>query len=126
MIALLCEMYLCSFCCYFSSESDPPSVTCPNDITVYTNAGQSTTNVFWNPPIATDRSGQVVLIESFPASGSEFQIGRSVVTVLAYDDADNIGICTFTVSVEGIARSICAFSIMLHLFKYLAVLFLSF
>ncbi|XP_071854043.1 uncharacterized protein [Apostichopus japonicus] len=80
-------------------ESEPPVVTCPDDIKEKTNVGQSSTDVFWNPPIATDNSGRVVLIESFPVSGSEFHLGLTEVIILAYDEAGNVGTCAFTVSI---------------------------
>ncbi|KAJ8021024.1 Hyalin [Holothuria leucospilota] len=80
-------------------EIEPPSVICPADITQNTDDESSTAIVSWEEPLAEDNSGVIDRVESQPESGSEFMIGETEVTVLAYDAAGNIGVCTFTVTV---------------------------
>ncbi|KAJ8021035.1 Hyalin [Holothuria leucospilota] len=80
-------------------ETEPPSVDCPADITQNTDDERPTAMVLWEDPVAEDNSGVIDRVESQPESGSEFMIGETEVTVLAYDAAGNIGVCTFTVTV---------------------------
>ncbi|KAJ8021040.1 Ovochymase-1 [Holothuria leucospilota] len=80
-------------------EAEPPSVICPADITQNTDDESPTAVVSWEEPLAEDNSGVIDRVESQPESGSEFMIGETEVTVLAYDAVGNIGVCTFTVTV---------------------------
>ena len=60
----------------------------------------STALVSWIEPIATDNSGSQTL-SSTHASGSQFDIGLTIVKYTAIDSAGNIDVVHFSVKVEG-------------------------
>ncbi len=77
----------------------PPSITCPADITVDTDAGQCTATVNWTPPVATDDC-TISILTSTHQPGSVFPLGTTTVTYLALDESGNLAQCSFDVTVE--------------------------
>ena len=80
-------------------DNTPPTVTCPDDITVDNDAGQCGAVVSFEAS-ATDNCPGDVTITYDPESGSTFAIGETQVTVTATDAADNSNQCTFYVTVN--------------------------
>jgi len=78
-------------------DTTPPVVSCPANIAVYTT-NTSGTAVSFTLPSATDNCGVASVIAS-PASGSNFPIGDTTVTITATDVNGNASQCTFTVTV---------------------------
>ncbi|XP_076455166.1 scavenger receptor cysteine-rich domain-containing protein DMBT1-like [Babylonia areolata] len=80
------------------SDIQPPSLTCPSDVTKTAAAG-TTAQVTWSKPNATDNAGTVTLT-SIWQSGAIFPEGQTKVTVRANDRAGHMSSCTFTVTVR--------------------------
>eukprot|EP00808_Paulinella_micropora_P003448 g12638.t1 len=82
-------------------DRTPPNLLCPTDIeTRLINSTNNSVPVFYLPARAWDNSlGSVYINYSHP-SGYWFPLGRTLVTVTAYDDAGNIASCTFAVIVQ--------------------------
>jgi hypothetical protein len=78
------------------NDSQVPTVHCPADITVYTTNVGGTTVSF--SPTAEDNCGAPTVVAS-PASGGNFPIGATTVTVTATDIHGNTNQCSFTVNV---------------------------
>jgi hypothetical protein len=92
-----------SAACVFSVivvDSEPPVITCPANVAVGTQSGQSFAVVSYPPPNVNDNSA-VVTTGCLPASGSTFPLGVTTVTCTATDVAGNKSTCSFTVSVGG-------------------------
>jgi|GEM_PF-670554 len=88
----------CSFIVTVNDEEDP-SVSCPQDISVFESAATpGSAAVSFNVP-ATDNSGEVNVSCSNP-SGSSFNLGTTPVTCTASDASGNTSECTFNVTVE--------------------------
>jgi hypothetical protein len=62
--------------------------------------------VTWTEPITSDNSG-IASLTSSHSSGSTFEIGDTIVTYTATDDASNMVTDTFTVTIEGMCSVIC-------------------
>ena len=90
-------------------DTEPPSFeanTCPSDIRVTTDQGNSTASITWDDPIATDNSRVVPVIVCVPPQG-RFPIGEREVTCTASDSADTPNVvsdCIFTITVRGICQ----------------------
>jgi lysophospholipase L1-like esterase len=76
---------------------DPPSITCPVDVSAESRVGKLPTISFETPP--ADNGELPVNVECTPASGSEFQVGRTTVTCEARDALSRTGSCSFSVVV---------------------------
>ncbi|MEQ1678751.1 MAG: HYR domain-containing protein, partial [Chitinophagaceae bacterium] len=81
------------------NDQTAPVLTCPANITTTTPIGFCTVAVSF-APTATDNCGGAVTITSVPASGSQFSIGTTLVTVTATDACGNASTCTFNVMVS--------------------------
>lgn len=81
-------------------EFVPPTITCPDDISVVNDAGACDAVVNYDAPIATDGCGDVTvsLIAGLP-SGSAFPVGTTTVTYEATDGSGNTTTCSFDVVV---------------------------
>ncbi len=78
----------------------PPTVDCPEDITVNTDPEQCTAIVDYEI-LANDTCGNVTInLINGIASGSEFPIGDTINEFEIVDDCGNITECSFTVTVE--------------------------
>jgi SdrD B-like domain/HYR domain/Secretion system C-terminal sorting domain len=75
----------------------PPVLSaCPYDVLIKTRGTAAT--VSWTAPTATDECGTPV-VTSTNASGSQFPVGKTVVTYTATDAKGNKTTCSFTVTV---------------------------
>ncbi|XP_041473393.1 hyalin-like isoform X2 [Lytechinus variegatus] len=83
-------------------DTTPPEVICPSIFYETVELGlNSTTIIFPNDTAtATDLSGMPSLFSITPPSGSVFDIGQTLVTVVFTDMSNNLGNCTFTVNVS--------------------------
>ena len=77
----------------------PPSITCPNNITVSNANNQCGAFVTFPAPTLSDNCSGVTFSYS-PASGSFFPVGIHTVTGTATDQAGNTANCNFTVTVN--------------------------
>ncbi|XP_072051926.1 hyalin-like [Amphiura filiformis] len=82
-----------------TGDTTPPSLMCPSDVTAMVPVGQSVQVTYQNAITSDDSGGNVNLVYS-PPSGSNFNVGNTLVTVRATDDAGNSRVCTFNVIVE--------------------------
>ncbi|XP_071956815.1 hyalin-like [Antedon mediterranea] len=81
-------------------DEESPVLTCP-DVTVQNAFRLPSAVVTWADPGATDNSGlDVTLAFSIP-SGSNFNLGQTVVEYNGTDPFGNVGNCSFVVTVEG-------------------------
>ncbi len=84
-------------------DAQPPSITCPANITAVTpNPNSGGAVVTYPTPVATDNCSTPVTVTCSPASGTTFPRGTTVVTCTARDGSGNIATCTFTVTVYDI------------------------
>jgi len=86
-------------------DIDPPSVTCPVDITENAPVGQCDANILMLVPGAGDNcSANVMLSNDYnnTANASDiYPVGTTTVTWTATDNSGNTGTCSFNVVVEG-------------------------
>lgn len=80
-------------------DNQPPSVTCPANITTNTDAGQCSATVNYTTPTGSDNCPGVTVVCS-PASGSTFSKGTTTVTCTATDASSLTASCNFTVTVN--------------------------
>uniref|UniRef100_A0ABM0MA55 Uncharacterized protein LOC102802712 n=1 Tax=Saccoglossus kowalevskii TaxID=10224 RepID=A0ABM0MA55_SACKO len=81
------------------SNAESTVVICPADILQNTDDGAPWANVTWGVVNATDNSGSVSDIYVSHAPGSNFPIGSTIVTYSAVDAYNNMGYCSFSVTV---------------------------
>lgn len=92
-----CSTATCSFTVTVK-DVQPPTITCPANITTPSTAGACNKVVTYTMPTATDNCSGTTVTAS-PASGSTFPIGTTTVTVTAKDASNNTTTCSFTVTV---------------------------
>ncbi|EWG12948.1 HYR domain-containing protein [Cytobacillus firmus] len=80
------------------NDTEPPKITCPNDIRVTVDAGEGGMIVTFPPPDVSDNCPGVTVVCS-PSSGSFFPAGNTVVNCTATDGSGNTAECSFTVTV---------------------------
>jgi gliding motility-associated-like protein len=82
-----------------TADNEPPTVSCPPDITL--TAPSNTCEADHNPaaPDATDNCGSIASIMRTPM-GNTFQAGSTVVTYTVTDEAGNTNTCSLTITVE--------------------------
>ena len=81
------------------NDTQPPTITCPANITVGNTTGQCSATVNYTTPAAVDNCPGASTVCS-PASGSTFPVGTTTVTCTTTDAAMNTATCTFTVTVN--------------------------
>ncbi|MBD1383442.1 SBBP repeat-containing protein [Metabacillus arenae] len=81
------------------NDTEPPQITCSDDITVAVSTGEGGTIVTYSPPTVSDNCPGVTFLCS-PASGSFFPVGMTTVTCTATDASGNTSSCSFTVTVQ--------------------------
>jgi hypothetical protein len=87
----------CAFTVTVTDDEDP-TITCPDDIVVGSDAGQCGATVTWDSPLTSDNCpGETVSCS--PASGSFFDVGVTQVTCTATDTSGNTAQCMFNVTV---------------------------
>ncbi len=99
-------------------DNVPPTISCPANITVGSDAGQCGAVVTYTAPIGTDNcSGATTNLTAGLASGSLFPLGTTTVTYTVTDLFSNTASCSFTVTVndtEAPATSGCPSNIVLN------------
>jgi len=78
------------------TEIPDPSITCPDDITVSNDLGQSSAVVTWPAPTVT---GDPTTVSCDPPSGSTFSVGTTDVMCQAVNDCGS-DVCSFSVTVN--------------------------
>jgi len=79
-------------------ESSPTVLSCPENIDVNSNDGCSAP-VSWAVPVFEDACDSDLTITSTHAPGASFNVGTTIVTYTARDDAGNQVNCSFSISV---------------------------
>ena len=79
-------------------DTEPPVISCLNDITVVSDPDICSATVNWSTPSVTDNCG-VNTITSDLSSGSTFPVGTTTVTYIATDIFGNLSTCMFDVTV---------------------------
>ncbi|XP_071489593.1 uncharacterized protein [Diadema antillarum] len=95
---------VCAFNIIVTVAADvvPPEISnCAGDISVEVSASVASATVSWLEPTAVDNSG-VVFTSQTAAPGQVFPIGTSTVTYTFTDQAGNMAICSFVVTVTAI------------------------
>ena len=91
---------ICPFYLYAIVDTMPPNVTyCPDDIMTYVDYESLGTIVNWTEPKAVDTSTYVMLLLQTHVPGTFFATGTTIVTYIFKDEANNMGKCTFSVTV---------------------------
>src|SRR4030095_7468862 len=80
------------------NETQPPTITCPANITQQTAPNATSAVVTYSATGADNCPGFVLSYN--PASGSTFPLGTSTVTATNTDASGNTATCTFTVTVN--------------------------
>ncbi|WP_353777643.1 BspA family leucine-rich repeat surface protein [Winogradskyella sp. 3972H.M.0a.05] len=89
-----------SFTVTVVDNDDPVFDSCNSDATFIVDSGETTANITFSAPTATDSCGGVTVIQTAGLpSGSDFPIGDTVMEFTATDDAGNTAICSFTYTV---------------------------
>jgi hypothetical protein len=81
------------------NDTQPPSLTCPSNLTRATDPNQCNAGVSYPAPAASDNCPGVTAACS-PASGSTFPKGTTTVDCIATDASGNSTACSFTVTVN--------------------------
>ncbi|WP_085994307.1 HYR domain-containing protein [Oceanobacillus senegalensis] len=81
------------------NDTEPPEITCPDDIVVNNDPGECGANVTYTEPTVIDNCPNVTF-SCTPASGSFFPVGTNTVACTATDAAGNTSTCTFSVTVN--------------------------
>jgi len=81
------------------ADTQPPSITCPDNLTRNTDAGQCSAMVTYETPTYSDNCAATPALTSGLASGSAFPKGLNVVQWEATDGAGLTKTCSFTVTV---------------------------
>ena len=84
-----------------TDTEDPVFFLCPLNLRQATDPGSPTANVSWVVPNVTDNSGVIASLEASNVPGDAFSIGSHTVTYTALDRDNNIGTCSFAVTVFG-------------------------
>ena len=79
-------------------DTQPPSLTCPANITQQAAPGATGAVVNFPPPTVSDNCPGVA-VQSNPPSGSFFPVGETTVTSTATDTPGNTATCSFKVTV---------------------------
>jgi hypothetical protein len=87
------------------TDNEPPTITCPANISVDATGGCGAVVHYIFPPEGTDNCPGVIVVAS-PPSGSVFPVGVSTVTAMATDVANNTNSCQFTVTVTDVQNPV--------------------
>eukprot|EP00049_Salpingoeca_infusionum_P011110 m.191461 g.191461 ORF g.191461 m.191461 type:complete len:718 (+) comp14843_c0_seq1:81-2234(+) len=90
----------CSFS-VFVVDVQEPVLSCPANIVVETEAGESFAVVTWSEPAVSEADSDVVVVDSTHThdANTAFYVGNTTVRYTATDSADNTGTCSFNVTV---------------------------
>lgn len=84
------------------NDTQPPSITCSDDITVGNDPDQCDAVVSFDPPAVSDNCPDVGSPNCSPPAGSTFPVGTTTVTCDVSDDHSNSASCAFTASVNDV------------------------
>ncbi|XP_022079386.1 neurogenic locus notch homolog protein 2-like [Acanthaster planci] len=87
----------CSFKVFIDGRA--PLVNCPPDLDPYHQRWKDTAQISWGGVTAEDEVSGTIAASCIPRSGSVFQPGATTVVCTAFDQAMNLGFCTFEVTV---------------------------
>jgi hypothetical protein len=90
----------CTFTITVTPDNQPPTITCPQNVTVQVATGETSAVVTYPPPTVTDNNPGATAA-CVPPSGSTFAVGTTPVTCTATDVGGNQAFCTFSVMVQG-------------------------
>src|SRR6185503_18719974 len=84
------------------NDTQPPTITCPANITVGNDPNQCGAVVTYPPPTVSDNCPGVGVPQCSPASGAFFPVGTTTVTCTVADASPNSpdATCTFTITVN--------------------------
>lgn len=85
-----------------------PTITCPGDMTVNTDAGECTAVVNYNLSVVDNCPGETIVQSSGLPSGASFPIGITTNTFDVTDAHGNTATCTFTITVNDMENPIAA------------------
>ena len=88
----------CNFTVTVEDNEAPVFASCPANISVSADAGACDAVVSWTAPVASDNCTGVTVVASHNP-GDVFTIGMTTVTYTATDAANNVTVCSFTVTV---------------------------
>lgn len=85
------------------SDVTPPSITCPDDLTLPTEPDINTAEVFWYLPNVTDNSNGIfqVTVSPIVVPPTTLPVGRHTLTYTATDQEKNTADCHLVIVVEG-------------------------
>lgn len=81
------------------TENDPPTIACPEDVTVSTDDASCSALVEYEISVADDCGEVTLTLVDGLASGEAFPLGTTTVTYEATDESGNTTQCSFTVEV---------------------------
>ena len=89
---------------FFEVDGVPPDITCPDNIVQQVTSGtENGATISWPMPTATDNSGNqpVVTLSSDPQQvpNSLFIFGMHTISYTARDMANNVAMCSFTITI---------------------------
>jgi hypothetical protein len=82
------------------NDNQPPSITCPANITRNNDPNQCSAVVNYPSPTVSDNCPNVGTPTCSPASGSSFPVGTTTVSCSVSDASNNTASCSFTVTVN--------------------------
>jgi hypothetical protein len=82
------------------NDTQPPSITCPGNITTVADPGVCTAVVLYSVPTAMDNCPGLGLVSCSPSSGSTFPKGTTSVNCSVTDASLNNSTCSFSVTVN--------------------------
>ena len=94
----MCKWYGIRFIS-FAGDTIPPVVTCPVNQTRIIELGVPSVAVTWDEETVTDLSPVFLVSRSYDA-GELFLVGVETVTIRYRDSSNNIGECSFVITVE--------------------------
>ncbi|PIK57644.1 putative hyalin [Apostichopus japonicus] len=85
---------------YSIVDTTPPTAnSCPTDVLINVELGETEGEATWTEPSSTDLSGTDQLVSRSRAPGTPFPLGDTTVTYLYTDDSGNTATCVFCVTV---------------------------
>ena len=99
IVSYVCKLTQLCFCWTIFIDVELPKIhSCPTNLTQNTDVRKSTAMFVWEAGIVTDNSGEDIIVECDPSTGSIFNLGQTEVTCEAVDSSGNIATCSFTVN----------------------------
>ncbi len=84
--------------CTNGTDSFPPLITCPPNISIRTSKPGAASVIATYPPPAAEDNCSIQSVVCTPPSGSTFPAGMTTVTCTATDPSGNTATCSFTIS----------------------------